>query len=138
MLKPELIRSLPELAGPVLTAYLDTDRAKQSSRWPKPAYLARFQSQAKSLAASIPAEDRVAFRKQLERITAYLEGHTVRSRGMLIFSGPGAWQAIPLQVAVEDEIHWGVPALAQLLWLLDENKPCGVVVAGRKRLRFLL
>jgi len=41
-------------------------------------------------------------------------------------------------VEVEDEIHWGTPALAQLLWLLDEHKRYGVVVPGRKRARFFL
>jgi hypothetical protein len=138
VLKPELIRSLPEIAGPVLTAYLDTDRAKQSNRWPKPGYQARFESQAKAILATIPANERSLFQNQLERIAAYLQSHTLRCRGMVIFAGPAAWQAVPLQLAVEDELHWGVPALAQLLWLLDEHKPCGIVVAGRKRVRFFL
>ena len=133
MLTPELIRSLPEIDGPVLTAYLDTDRAKQSNRGPKPGYLARFESQTKALAGSLPAGERRLLAKQLERISAYLQRHTLRCRGMVIFAGPRAWQELPLQIAVEDEFHWGVPALAQLLWLLDENKPCGIVVAGRKR-----
>jgi hypothetical protein len=138
VLKPEVIRSLPEIAGPVLTAYLDTDRGKQSNRGPKPGYLARFESQAKAVIASIPAGERDLFQKQLERIEAYLQTHTLRCQGLVIFAGPGAWQAVPLQLPVEDELHWGVPALGQLLWLLDENKPCGIVVAGRKRVRFFL
>jgi hypothetical protein len=28
-----------------------------------------------------------------------------------------------LQVKVDDELHWGPPALKQLFWLLDEHLP---------------
>ncbi len=138
MLKPGVIQSLPALAGPILTVYLDTDRAKQTNRGLKPGYLIRLESQAKSIAQIVSPDDQELFRKQLQRTGAYLERQPPRCRGVVIFAGRDSWEFVPLQVEVEDEIHWGTPALAQLLWLLDEHKRCGVVVPGRKRARFFL
>jgi peptide subunit release factor 1 (eRF1) len=43
---------------------------------------------------------------------------------------------LPLQVTVDDELHWGPPALKQLSWLLDEHRPAGVVVVSRTEARF--
>jgi hypothetical protein len=138
MLKPEVIQSLPALAGPVLTVYLDTDQSKQINRGLKPGYLSRLKSKAKAIAQTISPGERERFRKQLERTEAYLERQPARFRGIVIFAGRDSWKFVPLHVEVEEEIHWGTPALAQLLWLLDEHKRYGIVVPNRKRARFFL
>jgi Bacterial archaeo-eukaryotic release factor family 10 len=138
MLKRGDIQSLPALAGPVLTVYLDTDQAKQVNRGLKPGYLMRLESQAKLIAQTVSPDEQEFFRKQLQRIEAYLESRPPRCRGTAIFAGNDSWEFVPLQVEVEDEIHWGAPSLAQLLWLLDEHKRYGVVVPSRKRARFFL
>jgi len=138
MLKPGVIQSLPVLAGPVLTVYLNTDQAKQINRGFKPGYLIRLESQAKLIAQTVSPDGQELFRRQLQRIRTYLERQSLRCRGVVVFSGRDTWEFVPLQVEVEDEVHWGTPALAQLLWLLDEHKRYGVVVPGRKRTRFFL
>ncbi len=138
MLKPGVIQSLPVIAGPVLTVYLDTDQAKQINRGPKPGYLSRLESQAKWIAQTVSPDEQELFRKQLQRTGTYLDRQSPRCRGVVIFAGRDSWEFVPLQVEVEDEIHWGAPAVAQLLWLLDEHKRYGVVVPGRKRARFFL
>lgn len=138
MLKPSVLQSLPALAAPVLTVYLDTDQAKQINRGLKPGYLIQLESHAKWIAQTVSPDEQKLFRKQLQRTVAYLERQSLRCRGVVIFAGKDSWEFVPLQVEVEDEIHWGTPSLAQLLWLLDEHKPYGVVVPGRKRARFFL
>ena len=138
MLKPSVIQSLPTLTGPVLSVYLDTDRAKKRNRGVKPGYLIRLKSQAKSIAQTVSAEEQELFRKRLQRTEGYLQSRPPKCRGVIIFAGLNTWKFVPLQVEVEDEIHWGRPALAQLLWLLEEHEAYGIVVAGRKRVRFFL
>lgn len=138
MLKPGVIRSLTALAAPVLTVYLDTDQAKQINRRLKPGYLIHLETRAKSIAQTVSPNEQKLFRKQLQRTVAYLERQPSRCRGVVIFAGKDSWEVVLLQVEVEDEIHWGAPSLAQLLWLLDEHKRYGVVVPGRKRARFFL
>jgi len=141
MLTPSLIRSLPELPSPILTVYLDTNVAKTGSRGltvPTAPYIARLESQIKLVTPTVSREDHEAFQAQVERVDAYLRSHPLQQRGVAIFAGPHAWELVPLQVDTEDEVHWGTPALAQLFWLLDEHRPYGVVLVGRKRAQFLL
>jgi hypothetical protein len=138
MLNPSLIESLSELPAPVLTIYLDTNLANAANRRLEPAYLTSLESQAKVTEESLYPEKREAFREQVQRAEGYLRAHPPRSKAVVIFSGPGGWEFVPLEADVEDEVHWGTPDLAQLLWLLDEHKPYGIVVVGRKRTLFFL
>jgi hypothetical protein len=138
MLKPGTIQSLPDLPVPLLTIYLDTNPAKQINQGLSPGYLTKFESQAKAVAETVPTSDLQLFLQQVQRAGAYLQDHPTNCRGAVIFAGPDAWEFVPLQVEVEDEVHWGAPALAQLFWLLDEQKPCGVLVVGQKRAQFFL
>jgi hypothetical protein len=138
MLKPDLIQSLPELAGPALTVYLDTNPAKEFNRGLKPGYLTRFESQAKSIADAVSPIHTEAFREQVMRVEEYLRIHPLPYKGIAIFAGSDAWEVVPLQIEVQDEIRWGAPAVAQLYWLLDEHKPYGLVVVDQKRARFFL
>jgi Bacterial archaeo-eukaryotic release factor family 10 len=135
---PALIQSLPELAAPVLTVYLDTNQARQINRGLKPGYLTRLESQVKLIARTVSQGHAEAFREQVARVEAYLRSHPLRCRGIAIFAGRDVWESVPLQAEVEDEVHWGAPALAQLYWMLDEHKPYGIVVAGQKRVYFFL
>jgi hypothetical protein len=138
MLRPGFIQSLPELAGPALTVYLDTNPAKEFNRGLKPGYLTRFESQAESTAEAVSPIHTEAFREQVARIEEYLRIHPLPYKGTVIFAGRDAWEVVPLQIEVQDEIRWGAPAVAQLYWLLDEHKPYGLVVADQKRARFFL
>jgi hypothetical protein len=138
MLRPALIESLPELASPVLTAYLDTNREKAANRALEPGYLISLGSQAKLTEQRIDPEDRGAFRKQVERAESYLRVHPPASKGVAIFSGQDSWQFVPLEAAVEDEVDWGTPNLAPLLWLLEEYKPYGIVTVDQKHAQFFL
>jgi hypothetical protein len=138
MLKPDLIESLPDLPVPVLTVYLDTNRAKSTNRVLEPAYLISLKSQAKLLEEKMAPEDREPFREQLARVEAYLRLHPPHTKGAVVFSGQNSWEFVPLEAEVEDEVHWGAPDLAQLFWLLDEHKPYGIVIVGRKRAQFFV
>ncbi|MGH9413421.1 MAG: VLRF1 family aeRF1-type release factor [Terriglobales bacterium] len=136
MLDEHAIAALPELAAPVLTAYLDTDPANPRNQGRKgPATWIR--STARTLSAGWSAEDRDACIAQAQRVSEYLlERRGAGSRGLVVFAAPGIWRLLPLQVRVEEEIYWGTPALGQLLWLLDEHQPCGVVVVNQSGARF--
>jgi hypothetical protein len=138
MLRPALIESLPELASPVLTAYLDTNREKAANRALEPGYLISLGSQAKLTEQRIDPEDRESFRKQVERAEGYLRIHPPASKGVVIFAGQDSWEFVPLEAAVEDEVDWGTPNLASLLWLLEEHKPYGIVTVNKKRAQFFL
>lgn len=138
MLSPALIESLPDLPAPVLTIYLDTNRAKSVNRGLEPAYLISLRSQAKLIEENLQPEDRESFRGQVTRAEAFLRLHPPHTKGTVIFSGRNSWEFLPLEAEIEDEVRWGAPDLAQLLWLLDEHKPYGIVTVNHKHAQFFL
>jgi Bacterial archaeo-eukaryotic release factor family 10 len=133
----EIDRFLPSsrLTEPVLTAYLDTNPAQPPNQGYPPAYLIWLKSQGKEIARHAPKEETDILQEQLQRVSKHLEAQPPRHRGLVVFSGPKGFEALPLQVEVKNELQWGKPALAQLLWLLDEHRPCGVVLVNRSGMR---
>ena len=90
----------------------------------------------KALLTGVPAEERKLLEEQLDRVELYLRDRVRTQRGMLVFAGAELWQPVPLQVEVQNELHWGRPALSQLLGLLSRYKPYGVAVVGLSGTRF--
>jgi hypothetical protein len=136
MIDARRIQALPRLAPPALTLYLDTNPRQSRNQGHPPGYLIWLKSRAQAIAGRTPPEEQKLFREQLQRVEDYLREQPPRERGLVVFASPTAWEWLPLQVDVEDELHWGRPSLTQLLWLLDEHQPCGVVLADRSGTRF--
>ncbi|HEV2386095.1 MAG TPA: hypothetical protein VGS20_02460 [Candidatus Acidoferrales bacterium] len=136
MVNAEKVRTYSELPSPLLTAYLDTNPAKVANRTPAPEYLTWLSTEAKAVAATLPLPQQRLFREQCERVENYLRGGAAQTRGVLVFSGAGTWEVVPLPQEVENELHWGAASVTQLLWLLDEHKPYGVVIVDRTMARF--
>jgi hypothetical protein len=137
MIDTRLIDSLPRVPQPVLTAYLETNPADSRNLRNPPGYLIWLKSQAKEIEKNLPKSERKTFRAQVDRLEEHLTLHPPRARSLVIFAGPAVWYAIPLHVQAEDELFWGLPSLSQMLWLMDEHRPCGVVLADRAGARFL-
>jgi Bacterial archaeo-eukaryotic release factor family 10 len=127
---------LPEIPAPVLTVYLDTNPARRGNRDLKPAYAIWLKSEIKKLARAVPASERKLFHAQAKRALDTLETTRGLGKGLLLFTGAKTRRVFPVDVEVENELHWGPPALAQLLWLLDEHRPWGIVLVGLKGARF--
>ncbi len=136
MLEMSEVRAFSSLPRPVLTAYLDTHPAKASNHGPTPEYLTWMNAAGKALLTGVPAEERKLLEEQLDRVELYLRDRVRTQRGMLVFAGAELWQPVPLQVEVQNELHWGRPALSQLLGLLSRYKPYGVAVVDLSGTRF--
>jgi peptide subunit release factor 1 (eRF1) len=136
MLDAKLVQSLPQIPAPVLTAYLETNPADSRNLRHPPGYLIWLKSQAKNLEERVPQAERKAFREQVQRLKEYLSGNPANTRGLVVFAGPQVWHLFLLRVQTENELFWGSPSLAQLLWLMEEHRPCGVVLVDRSGARF--
>lgn len=138
MLKAEQLDRLPELPGPVLTAYLDVNpgnlrNQRGGGRSPAAIWM---RDRARYLAAGLPAPEARALRREMRRLDEFLSASRAGAKSLVAFSGPRAWEVLRLEVAVEEELYWGPPALGQLLWLADEHQPCGAVAIERSGARF--
>jgi hypothetical protein len=130
------VQSLRQLPGPLLTVYLNTRPADSSRHGLVPSYMTWVKREAKSLAENVSHHERGPFQEQLSRLEDFFRGRIPEESGLVIFAGPGTWELVPLRLDVENELHWGEPSLAQLLWLLSEHKPYGIVVVDRVKARF--
>jgi hypothetical protein len=108
----KLIQSLPQIPAPILTAYLETNPTDSRNQRQPPGYLIWLKSQAKSLEEGVPQGERKIFREQVDRLKEYL------------------------RVDTKDELFWGLPSLTQLLWIMEEHRPCGVVLVNQADARF--
>ena len=136
MLDASRIHTLPALSPPLLTLYLKTNPADPRNQRHPPGYLIWLKSRARIIGNRAPREEQKLFQEQAKRVEDHLRQRPPHERSVVIFAGRNAWESFPLQVDVEDELHWGPPSLTQLLWLLDEHQPCGVALADRSGVRF--
>src|SRR5437899_11338515 len=137
MLTGSGIEEISRLSGPVLTAYLNTQPAERARHMPVPASITWLKEAAKSLEPSLAAAEQVLSREQLNRIEEFLRDRHPHEKSVAVFAGRNAWQFVPLQVAVNNDLRWGAPAVSQLLWLVDEHRPHCIVVVDRTGARFL-
>ncbi|MGH9563796.1 MAG: VLRF1 family aeRF1-type release factor [Terracidiphilus sp.] len=136
MLDAKTLAALPELPPPILTLYLDTNPAKARNQGRPSGARIWLKSRKNEIGADLPQQERKRFKKQLERVEKFLDSRSRSERGIVIFAGPRVWRVLPLQVDVENEMDWGRPSLKQLLWLLDEYQPSGIVTIDRSGARF--
>ncbi|OJZ17573.1 MAG: hypothetical protein BGP21_05530 [Thiobacillus sp. 65-29] len=136
MFDTRLLRTLPKLAEPVLTAYVDVNPANPRNQGRPSGAGTWVKTQARTLAARLPGADTKLLREQAQRIDAYIDEHLARAKSLVFFAGAGTWKVLRLQVPVDDEMYWGKPSLGQLTWILDEHRPCGILVVDRNGARF--
>jgi Bacterial archaeo-eukaryotic release factor family 10 len=135
MLNAKLVESLSQVAPPVLTAYLDTIPTDPRNLRQPPRYFIWLKSQCQALEANMQKPERKAFHEQVQRVEEYLTQSPPATRGLVIFANPKIWQVIALRVDTIDELFWGLPSVSQLLWLVEEHRHCGVVLANRSVVR---
>jgi hypothetical protein len=133
MVSPEDVRRLTESSDHhILTLYFNT-RPDQ----PRSAYPARLRSLLHEIEPGIPAESRKQYDHAANRLMNFVSQYQPTGNSLLVFAGPKAWDEFPSRIPVRDEVSWGPPSTAQLLWLIEEHRPYGVLVAGAEQVRFL-
>ncbi len=133
MVSPKDVSRLTESSDHhILTLYFNT-RSDQ----PRSAYPARLRSLLHELEPGIPAEERKPYDQAAARLMNFVSQYQPAGNSLLVFAGPKSWDEFPSRIPVRDEVSWGSPNTAQLLWLIEEYRPYGVLVAGAEQVRFL-
>ena len=133
MIIPQDVKRLTESTDRhSLTLYFNT-RSDQ----PRAGYAARFRSLLRGIEPTVPSKDRKLYEQVVAKLTNFLTQYTPGGNSLLVFAAPKSWDEFASRVPVRDEAWWGQPNTAQLLWLLEEYRPYGVLVAGIEHVRFL-
>lgn len=138
MLSVEQLQEIAALPSPILSVYLNTS-AGNASRHPRvQAYLAWFEKEAISISRTLLPRETERFERQVERVEQFLGQRHPKEKALVVFASPENWTVIPLQVSVENELHWGKPAVWQLFRLLSEHNPSCIVVMNHRAARFFM
>lgn len=57
-----------------------------------------------------------------------IEGTLFKDKSIILFLGKDIKELMPTQVTVENEISFGKPNLGQLIWIIEEYRPFGVLM----------
>jgi hypothetical protein len=136
MLTMSQLDPLSQLSSPLLTAYVRTSPIEASLHGSTPGYLPWLKDESRPIAENLPPVEQELFLKQLDRVEEFLGQRARHEKSIVIFAGPSVWETVSLQPEVQNELHWGRPALTQLLWLVSEHKPYGIVVVDHAGARF--
>jgi peptide subunit release factor 1 (eRF1) len=133
MITPQDVKRLTESTDRhSLTLYFNT-RSDQ----PRSGYVARFRKLLRDVEPTVPSEDRKQYEQVVAKLTNFLSQYQPAGNSLLVFAAPKSWDEFASRVPVRDEAWRGQPNTAQLLWLLEEYRPYGVLVAGIEHVRFL-
>ena len=133
MITPQDVKRLTESTDRhSLTLYFNT-RSDQ----PRAGYGARLRSLLRGIEPTVPSEDHKLYEQVVAKLTNFLSQYQPAGNSLLVFAGAKSWDEFASRVPVRDEARWGQPNTAQLLWLIEEYRPYGVLVAGIEHIRFL-
>lgn len=135
MLTSASVAALFELPSPLLTLYFDMGPGATGSRRSVAASLAWLKKEAKAALPKMPEAEQPSFLSQVERAEKFLENYTPSEHGLLILAGADVWKQFPLGESVENEFHWGAPALATLLERLNEQPSICIVAVDHAGVR---
>ena len=136
MLTMDRLETLSRMASPLVTVYVYANPSEASQHSLTPAGVAWLKTEGRAVANRLPVEEQEVFLEQLNRVEEFLRDRVPHERSLVIFAGPSRWETIPLQIEVQNEIHWGKPALGQLLWSVGEHKTYGVLVMDHAGAKF--
>ncbi len=136
MLRVEQLKKIAALPSPILSVYLNT-RTENASRHPRvQACLAWFKKEAAAMSQSLLPRDAERFLEEARRVEGFLRDRHPGEKALAIFTSPKTWMVYPLQIALENEISWGHPAIGQLFRLHHEHKSCCIVALDHHAARF--
>jgi len=130
------LESLSQLSSPLLTAYVRASPIEASLHGPVHEYMTWLRNESRPIAENLSPTQKELFLKQLDRVAEFLRQREPHERSCVIFAGPSVLEIVSLQSEVQNELHWGKPALTQLVWIASEHRPYGIVVVDHAGARF--
>jgi release factor family 10 len=136
MLKRDQFRKWSDLPSPILTLYLTLGAPDASQHKTSQPFGGWLKNEARHTVDRLPSSEASLFRRQLDRVEDFLSARIPHEKSLVVFAGVEVWEIVPLQIEVTNSLHWGQPALSQLLWLLAQHKPSCIAVMDRDGVRF--
>jgi hypothetical protein len=136
MIAANQIQTLASLKEPVVSLFLNTENPNPSRHPRVAADVSWLRKNKAALEHSVTVHEAKEFEKVFARVEEFLEDRHPQEKALAIFAGQNSWTVLSLEIAVHHEIHWGKPAVGQLVRLLGEHSRYGVLAVDRNTARF--
>ena len=136
MIAVNQIQTLASLKEPVVSVFLNTENPNPSRHPRVAADVSWLRKNKAALEHSVTVHEAKEFEKIFARVEEFLEDRHPQEKALAIFAGQNSWTVLSLETAVHHEIHWGKPAVGQLVRLLGEHSRYGVLAVDRNTARF--
>lgn len=120
-----------------LTLYLAVDPAIQENQATIPAWRIWLKNALKGIEKDLGDTQREAWNSIRARLDTLLDTYAPDSKGLALFYGPNLEETYPLPLPIQNRAAFGKPAIAPLLWAIDEYEPYLVVMVDTEKANFI-
>jgi hypothetical protein len=134
----EVKQVLTQAGENTLSLYLNVNNALPENQATTPAWRSWLNNELHNLGDPFPQEPRTPREKTITEVRQYLDAYQPTSKGLALFAGENldSIRTYELAVPIDNQISFGVPLVAPLLWVIDEYEPYLVVLVDQEEARF--
>ena len=132
---------LTEADEQTLTLYLNIDNAREENQSQQPAWRIWLKDVLREQAAQHRQDGDKAtetWNHIQPQVEEFFRDYRPSSTTLALFTGPGFQRAIELPLSFENQLYYGKPAVAPLLWALDEHEAYLIALVDQEKVRFFI
>jgi hypothetical protein len=121
-----------------LTVYLNVDKAAQENQSAHPAWEIWLRNALEETGRGLPNDQQADWDAIAAQVRQYADSYTPTSKSLVLFAGAG-WNGVrtfELALPFENQMTFGQPQIAPLMWVIDEYEPYLVVLVDQEEARF--
>jgi hypothetical protein len=123
---------------PMLSLYLNVNAASPENQATTPAWRNWLNRTLRDLENASDIENNEIWQAARTRVDDYFDSYEPQSKGLVMFLGKDVEHVFELPMPVTNHASFGVPAVAPLVWAIDEYEPSIVVRVDHKQAHFMV
>lgn len=137
----DIKQMLAEADDRTLTLYLNVDNSREENQAVQPAWRIWLKDVLRTQGNTLRQQGHDAektWQHIEERVESFLSDYHPDSTSLILFTGPSFQRVITLSLPFENQIFYGKPSVAPLLWALDEHEPYLIALVDQEKARFFI
>jgi hypothetical protein len=123
---------------PMLSLYLNVNPASPENQATTPGWRSWLNRTLRDLENTDGNDTNEAWKAVRTRVEDYFDSYEPKSKGLVLFLGENVEQVFELPMLMDNRASFGAPAVAPLVWAIDEYEPYVVVRVDREKAHFIV
>lgn len=129
---------LNEMQAPVLSIYLDVNPGLQENQAQQPAWDVSLRNALREIEAGLEGDAKREWSLIRDQAHSYFDGFQTTTRGLALFVDANDLRDYALPFALENQITYGDPQVAPLIWAIDEYEPYVIALVDQEKAHFFV